>query len=135
MSTTGQLTYYDPLAVFVDVYSDPTFAQDVAPALDCRTLDALVALLESRGEPEAAARWLAGRFIGCGDPPCSADLDPLAVFVDVCSDPAFVEDVVFVLNCREVNVLVALLESRDRPDAAARWLDGHRRDCDDPRRH
>lgn len=58
--------------------------------------------------------------------------DPLAVFVTVFSDPQYAADT---WTCVEVNVLVALLESSEKPDAAARWMTHHLRDCDDPRRH
>lgn len=61
--------------------------------------------------------------------------DPIDVFVDVFSDPVLAADIAFALACREVNVLVGLLESHGRPDAALRWLTHHLADCDDPPRH
>lgn len=69
MSATGQLTY-DPLAVFVTVFSDPEYAADTAAdALTCVEVNVLVALLESCGEPAAAARWMAHHLRDCDDPP------------------------------------------------------------------
>lgn len=61
--------------------------------------------------------------------------DPLVVFIDVFADPDLAADIAVALTCREVNVLVGLLESYSRPDAAARWLTHHLTDCDDPPRH
>lgn len=61
--------------------------------------------------------------------------DPIDVFIDVFSDPDFAADIAFALNCREVNVLVGLLESHGRPDAATLWLTHHLSDCVDPPRH
>lgn len=61
--------------------------------------------------------------------------DPGEVFAEVFGDPVLAADIAFALTCREVNVLVGLLESRGRPDAAALWLTHHLADCDDPPRH
>jgi hypothetical protein len=68
MSATGQLTY-DPLAVFVTVFSDPEYAADtVADALTCVEVNVLVALLDSRGEQAAAERWMDRHLRDCDDP-------------------------------------------------------------------
>lgn len=67
MSAPGQLTY-DPLTVFVEVFSDPQFAADVAFAFDCREVNVLAGLLEAHGQPAAAARWLAHHLDDCDDP-------------------------------------------------------------------
>jgi len=61
--------------------------------------------------------------------------DPMAAFADVFSNPRLAADLGFALNCREVNVLVGLLEYCGRPDAAAQWLTRHRDDCDHPLHH
>jgi hypothetical protein len=67
--STGQPTHYDPLAVFVAVFSDPQYeAEQVADALTCVEVNVLVALLESRDQPEAAARWMAHHLLDCDDP-------------------------------------------------------------------
>lgn len=61
--------------------------------------------------------------------------DPLAVFLAVFSDPGLAADLAVALDCREVNVLIGLLESHSRSPAAALWLTYHLRDCDTPARH
>lgn len=68
-------------------------------------------------------------------PPGQLVYDPLDVFIDVFSDPDLAADIAFALACREVNVLVGLLESYGRTDAGALWLTHHLNDCDDPPRH
>ncbi len=68
MPTTGPLTY-DSLAVFVQVFSDPEYAaEQIADTLTCVEVNVLVALLESCGQPRAAARWLAHHLRDCDEP-------------------------------------------------------------------
>ncbi len=55
--STKELTY-DPLRVFVEVFSDSMTANHVGEALSCQEVNALVALLEACGERTAASWYL-----------------------------------------------------------------------------
>lgn len=49
---------YDPLRVFVKVFSDSMTANDVGETLSCQEVNALVALLDACGETTAASWYL-----------------------------------------------------------------------------
>ena len=67
MSVSGLV--YDPLAVFVAVFSDPAIAADVAHVLTCNEVNVLVGLLEAHHSPDAAALWLTHHLRDCDEPP------------------------------------------------------------------
>ncbi|MEU7529314.1 hypothetical protein AB0A74_26550 [Saccharothrix sp. NPDC042600] len=67
MSSSGRLVY-DPISVFVTVFSDPGLIRDIAFALDCPEVNVLTGLLESHGRSDAAALWQAYHLGDCDDP-------------------------------------------------------------------
>ena len=69
-----------------------------------------------------------------GLPAVPAHYDPVTVFTDVFADGWLAGDLAEALTCSEVNVLAALLDSRD-PTAADVWLQEHRAHCRTPHLH
>lgn len=67
-------------------------------------------------------------------PAVPAHYDPVTVFTEVFADGWLAGDLAEVLTCSEVNVLAALLDSRD-PAAAEVWLEEHREHCSTPQLH
>lgn len=62
--------------------------------------------------------------------------DPVRTFLDVFSDSITASEIGEALTCDEVNAMAALLEAYGATDAAASYLDSHRKprepDGDDP---
>lgn len=61
--------------------------------------------------------------------------DPVETFVDVFADGLLACHVADALTCSEVNVLAGLLAAEGYDDAADHWLNVHKTDCEEPRRH
>jgi hypothetical protein len=59
--------YYDPAAVFAEVFGNPALARDLAEALTCSEVNVLAGLLACRN-PDAAEVWLAGHRAQCPAP-------------------------------------------------------------------
>jgi hypothetical protein len=56
--------YYDPVAVFAEVFGDAGLARDLAEALTCSEVNVLAGLLACH-DADAAEVWLAGHRAQC----------------------------------------------------------------------
>lgn len=60
--------WYDPVAVFAEVFADAGLARDLAEALTCDEVNVLAGLLAAGDYSTSADQWLAAHRTTCGHP-------------------------------------------------------------------